>query len=73
MASKRVVSKDTIEIATGDVVEKMSIGLTIYEDTNLFKYKEKKIKWQDINNIFSCTFEKKLEDQRVYVNIHKSI
>lgn len=48
------------------------MSLPIYEDNKLFIDKEIKISWQDINNIFSSTFEENLEDHRVYVNTHKS-
>lgn len=70
-ASKRVGSKDTIESTTGDVIEQVSVSLPIYEYTKLFIYKEIKITWQGINDIFSGTFEENLEDRRLYVNIHK--
>ena len=72
MASKRACSKDTIESTTRYVVEKVSISLSIYEDTKLFIDKEIKITWKEINDIFSGTFEENLEDRRVYVNIHNS-
>jgi len=71
MASKRVGSKDIIESTTGDVVEKVSMSLPIYEDTKLFIDKEIKITWKDINDIFLGTFEENLEDRRVSVSIHK--
>lgn len=45
MASKRAGSKDTIESATGDAVEKVSMRLPIYEDTKLFIDKDIKMKW----------------------------
>jgi len=72
MASKRVESKDTIEREIGDMFEQISMSFPIYEDTMLFIYKDIKIKWKNINGIFSSTFEDNLEDHRVYVNIHKS-
>lgn len=72
MASKIAQSKETVEIATRDVVEKLSMSLTIYEDTNLVKDREIKMKWQDINDMFSSTFEENPEDYRLYVNVHKS-
>lgn len=72
MASKRSRSKDTVESATGDVVEQVSMRFPIYEDTNLFIDKEIKMKWKDINDISLGTFEENLEDRRIYVNIHKS-
>ena len=72
MASKRAGSKHTIESAIRDVVEQVSMSLPIYEDTKLFIEKEINIKWKDINDIFSSTFEENLEDHKVYVNIHKS-
>jgi len=72
MDSKRSESKDTIESATRDMVEQVSMSLLVYEDTNMFLDKDIKVKWQDINDIFSGTFEENLEDRRVYVNIHKS-
>lgn len=72
MASKRVGSKGTIESTSWDVVKQVYMNLPIYEDTKLFIDKEIKIKWQDINDIISDTFEENLENRRVYVNIHKS-
>lgn len=58
MASKRARSKVTIESATGPyVVGQVFMSLPIYVDTKFFIYKEIKIKWQDINDIFSGTFE----------------
>jgi len=72
MASKREGSNDTVESTTRDVVEQVYMSLPIYEDTNFFIDKEIKIKWQDINDIFSGTFEENMEDHKVYVNIHKS-
>ena len=72
MASKTAGWKDTIESTIGDVVEQVSMSLHIYEDTNFFIDKKIKITRQDINDIFSGTFEENLEDHRVYVNIHKS-
>jgi len=71
MASKREGLKDTVESATRDVVEKVSMSLPIYEDTKLFIDKDIKMKWKDINDTFLGTFEEDLEDRRVYVNIHK--
>ena len=72
MASKRMRSKDTVESAIGDAVKKVSMSFPIYEDTKIFIVKEINMKWKDINETFSGTFEEKLEDRRVYVNIHKS-
>lgn len=72
-ASKSAGSKDTVESATRDVVEKMSMSSPIYEDTKLFIDKDIKMKWQDINKTFLGTYEEKLEDRRVYLNIHKSV
>lgn len=72
MASNREGSKDTIENAIGDAVEQGFMSFPIYEDTKFFIDKEIKMKWKDINNTFSGTFEENLEDRRVYVNIHKS-
>lgn len=71
MDSKRAWSKDTIKSAIGDMFEQMSMSLPIYEETKFFIDKDIKIEWQDINDIFSCTFEENLEDRRVYVNVHK--
>ena len=72
MASKRVGSKDTVGSETGDAAEHVSMGLPIYEDTKLVIDKDIKMKWKEINDTFSGTFEEDLEDHRVYVNVHKS-
>lgn len=72
MASKRAGSQDTVESANGDAVDQVSMRFPIYEDKNLFIEKDIKMKWQDINDTFSSTFEENMEDCRVYVNIHKS-
>lgn len=72
MASKRAGSKDTVESENGDAIEKLSMSLPIYEHTKLFIDKEIKMKWKDINDTFSSTFEENLEDCRVYFNIQKS-
>ena len=48
------------------------MSFLIYEDTKLVADRDIKMKWFDINNTFSGTFEEDLEDRRVYVNIHKS-
>lgn len=72
MASKRAGSKDTIGSETGDVVEQVSMGLLIYEDTKLVINKDINMKWQDIIDTFLGTFDEDLEDRKVYVNIHKS-
>lgn len=45
MASKRVGSKDTVESATRDAVEKVSMSLPIYEETKLFIDNDIKMKW----------------------------
>lgn len=71
MASKRVGSKDTVESETRDAVEKLSMRLHIYEDIKIFIDKDIKMKWQEINDTFSGTFEENIEDRRVYINIHK--
>ena len=72
MVSKRTGSKDTYEITTRDGVEQVSMSFPIYEDTKLLIDKDIKLKWQDINDTFSGTFEENLEYRRVYVTIHKS-
>lgn len=72
MASKRAGSKDTVESTTRDAVEQLSMSLPIYEDIKLFIGKDIKMKWQDIIDTFSCTFEENLEDRKVYVNIHQT-
>lgn len=46
MASQRASSKDTVESATIDAVERVSMSLPIYEDIKLFIYKDIKMKWQ---------------------------
>ena len=71
-ASKRAGSKDTDGSTTGEAVEKVSMSFLIYEDTKMFIYKEINMKWQDINDAFSGTFEENLEDNWVSVNIYKS-
>ena len=48
------------------------MSLLMYTNTHLFIEKHIKITWQDINTIFAGIFEENLEDQQVYVNIHKS-
>lgn len=72
MASKRARSKDTIRSATGDVVEKVSMSLLIYEDNKMFIDRYINMKWKDIIETFSGTFEEEIVDCRVYVNIHNS-
>lgn len=64
MASKRGGSKDTVENATRDVIEEVSMRLPIYEDTRFFINK-------DINDTFSGTSDENLEDCKVYVSIQK--
>lgn len=60
MASKIGGSKDTNECATGDGVEQVSMSLHIYEDTNFFIETNINMKWKDINDTFSGTFEEDL-------------
>jgi len=62
MASKRAGSKVTIKSVTRDVVKQVSMRLLIYEDMKMFIDKEIKMKWQEINEIFSCTFDDNMED-----------
>ena len=50
----------------------MSSNLLIYEDKKLYLDKDIKMKWQEVNETFTCTFGEDLEDHQVYVNIHKS-
>jgi len=50
MASRRAESKDTIESATRDAVEQVSMRLLIYEDTKLFIDKDIKMKWKKHHN-----------------------
>ena len=59
-------------MATRAAVEQVSSGLPIYEDTKLYLDKDIKLKWQEVNETFAGTFGEHLEDQKVYVNIHKS-
>lgn len=47
MASKRDVSKDTIEMSTGDVVEHVSMNLLVYIEIELFIENDMKITWQE--------------------------
>lgn len=72
MASKRAGSKDTDRSETGAVVKRVSASLLIYEDTKIILEKNIKMKWQEVNDAFTCTFGEDLEDHQVYVNIHKS-
>jgi len=72
MVSKRVGSKDIIEINTADVVEQVPINLPVYAYMELFIEKDMKITWQVIKDIFGGTFKEDLEDLHVYVKIHKS-
>lgn len=44
LASKKAKSKDTVESATGDAVEKVFMSFPIYEDTKLFINKKIKMK-----------------------------
>lgn len=44
MTSKGAGLNDTIESATGDAVEQVSMSLLIYEDTKLFIEKDIKMK-----------------------------
>ena len=48
------------------------MNLPIYADTQLFIEKNMNITWQEIKDIFAGNFKDDLEDQQVYVNIHKS-
>jgi len=63
MASKRVASKDIIEIITGDVVEQVSMNLLVYADTQFFIEKDMKITWQEIKDIFTGSFKDVLEER----------
>lgn len=72
MASKIVGSKDIVGSENGDSVEQVSMGLLIYADIKLVIDRDIKLKWQDINDTLSGTFEEDLEDCKVYVNVHKS-
>ena len=47
------------------------MGFPVYEDTKFLIDGDIKLKWEDINDIFSGTFEEDLEDHKLYVNIHK--
>jgi len=43
----------------------------VYTDRHMFIEKDIKIAWQEIKTILVDNFEENLEDQLVYVNIHK--
>jgi len=72
MSSKRIGSHDTNGMVAGTVVEQVSSGLSIYEDTKLYLDKDIKLKWKEVNETFRGTFGEDLEDHQVYMNIHKS-
>ena len=61
MASKRAGSKDINGSATGASVERVSISLSIYENTKLIVDKDLKLKWQEVNDAFAGTFGEDLE------------
>jgi len=48
------------------------MNFPVYADTQLFIEKDMNITWQEIKDIFAGSFKEDLEDQQVYVNIHKS-
>ena len=48
------------------------MSFPVHTKKNILIKKEINITWQDINTIFLEKFEENLEDQQVYVNIHKS-
>lgn len=72
ISSKKYASKDIVKRSTGDVVEQVSMNLPIYAETQPFIEKVMKITWQEIKDIFGGNFKEYLEDNQVYVNIHKS-
>lgn len=45
--------------------------MSIYADKQLFIEKDMKFTWKEIKDIFVGSFKEDLEDQQVYVNIHK--
>ena len=49
------------------------MSLPIYGDTKLILDKDIKLKWQEVNDIFTSTFGEDLEDCQVYVNIQNSV
>lgn len=49
------------------------MNLPIYADIQLFVEMDMNIEWKEIKYIFAGSFNEALEDQHVYVNIHKSI
>ena len=61
MASKRTRSQDT----DGMVAKQVSSSLPIYEDKNMYLDKEIKLKWQEVNELFTGTFGEDLEDRQV--------
>jgi len=81
VASKRAGLKDTIGSATGETVEQVSMSFPVYEDTKLFIERDIMMKWQEINDTFSGTFEEDLEDvgsmststNLAYTKLHASI
>jgi len=52
IASKRAGSKDTDGSATGEMVERVSASLLIYEDTKIILDKDINLKWQEVNDAF---------------------
>lgn len=71
MASKRVAKKDTVKSSTREPVEKVSVNLPFYADTQLFIKKGMKLTWQEIKDIFARDFKEDKEDWPVYIIIHR--
>jgi len=42
------------------------------KDAKLYLDKDIKLKWQQVNETFACTFREDLKDREVYMHIHKS-
>ena len=72
MDCKRASSKDTIERSTGDVVEEVLMNFLTYANTKKSIEKDMKLTWQEIKDIFAWSFKEYLQDQQVYVKIHRS-
>lgn len=57
MSSKRVASKETTESSTVEEIEKTSVDLPVYADTQLFIEKGSSLTWQQIKDTFAKDFE----------------
>ena len=60
------------ESSTGEVVEQISVDLSIYAMTQQFIEKGTILTWQQIKDTFAEEFKEDLEDRQVYISIKRS-